>query len=65
MASNFGSKEVEKRLMRGLSTDSPHTVFGDCYNQSRFVCWTKNVHVKLLKMNVLNCVENNMLIHGI
>ena len=23
----FGSKEVEPRLMRGLSMDSPHTVF--------------------------------------
>ena len=30
MAMDFGSKEVEPRLMRGLSMDSPHTVFGDC-----------------------------------
>ena len=30
MAMNFGSKEVEPRLMRGLSTDRPHTIFGDC-----------------------------------
>ena len=30
MAMDLGSKEVEPRLMRGLSTDSPHTIFGDC-----------------------------------
>ena len=28
MAMDFGSKEVEPRLMRGLSMDNPHTVFG-------------------------------------
>ena len=28
MATDFGSKEVEPMLMRGLSMDSPHTVFG-------------------------------------
>ena len=28
MAMDFGSKEVEPRLMRGLSMDSPCTVFG-------------------------------------
>ena len=27
MATDFGSKEVEPMLMRGLSMDSPHTVF--------------------------------------
>ena len=26
-AMDFGSKEVEPRLMKGLSMDSPHTVF--------------------------------------
>ena len=31
MAMDFGSKEVEPRLMRGLSMDSPHAVFGDCF----------------------------------
>ena len=30
MATDFGSNEVEPRLMRGLSMDSPHTVFRDC-----------------------------------
>ena len=30
MAMNFGSKEVELRLMKGLSMDSPRTIFGDC-----------------------------------
>ena len=30
MAMDFGSKEVEPRLMRGLSMDSPRTIFGDC-----------------------------------
>ena len=29
MAMDFGSKEVEPRLMKGLSMDSPRTVFGD------------------------------------
>ena len=29
MAMDFGSKEVESRLMKGLSMDSPRTVFGD------------------------------------
>ena len=28
MAMDFGSKEVEPKLMRGLSMDSPRTVFG-------------------------------------
>ena len=28
MAMDFGSKKVEPRLRRGLSTDSPHTIFG-------------------------------------
>ena len=30
MTMDFGSKEVKPRLMRGLSMDSPRTVFGDC-----------------------------------
>ena len=30
MAIDFGSKEVEPRLVRELSMDSPHTVFRDC-----------------------------------
>ena len=28
MAMDFGSKEVEPRLMKGLSMDNPHTIFG-------------------------------------
>ena len=28
IATDFGSKEVEPMLMRELSMDSPHTVFG-------------------------------------
>ena len=28
MVMDFGSKEVELRLMRGLSMDSPRTIFG-------------------------------------
>ena len=28
IAMDFGSKEVEPRLMRGLSMDNPRTVFG-------------------------------------
>ena len=30
IATNFDSKEVEPRLMRGLSMGSPCIVFGDC-----------------------------------
>ena len=37
MATNFGSKEVEPMLMRGLSMDSPHTVFGTVKNSPTFV----------------------------
>ena len=32
MATNFCSKEVESRLMRGLSMGSPRTVFGTVKN---------------------------------
>ena len=32
MTIDFGSKEVEPRLMRGLSMDSPRTVFGTVKN---------------------------------
>ena len=31
-AKDFGSKEVEPRLMRGLSLDSPRTIFGTVKN---------------------------------
>ena len=36
MAMDFGSKEVEPMLMRGLSMDSPHTVFGTVKNSPDF-----------------------------
>ena len=36
MATNFSSKEVEPMLMRGLSMDNPHTVFGTVKNSSDF-----------------------------
>ena len=36
MAMDFGSKEVEPRLRRGLSTDSPRTIFGTVKKHSRF-----------------------------
>ena len=69
MAIDFGSKEVEPRLRRGLSTDSPRTIFRTVKNSPGLLGWTKNVHVlfafNFLKMNGLNCVENNMLMHGI
>ena len=45
MAMDFGSKEVEPRLRRGLSTDSPRTIFGTVKNNLDFLGWTKNVHV--------------------
>ena len=45
MARDFGSKEVELRLRRGLSTDSPCTVFGTVKNSPGLLGWTKNVHV--------------------
>ena len=45
MAMDFSSKEVEPRLRRGLSTDSPRTIFGTVKNSPRLLGWTKNVHV--------------------
>ena len=36
MATNFGSKEVEPMLMRGLSMESPHTIFGTVKNSPNF-----------------------------
>ena len=36
MDTNFGSKEVEPMLMRGLSMDNPHTVFGTVKNSPDF-----------------------------
>ena len=36
MAMDFSSKEVEPMLMRGLSMDSPHTVFGTVKNSPDF-----------------------------
>ena len=69
MAIDFGSKEVELRLRRGLSTDSPCIIFGIVKNSPGLLGLTKNVHVlfaeSLLKINSLNCVENNMLMQGI
>ena len=63
MAMDFGSKEVEPRLMKGLSMDNPHTIFGTVKNSLDLR--VENVHVNLLKINGLNCVENNMLMNGI
>ena len=45
MVMEFGSKEVESRLRRGLSTDSPRTIFGTVKNSPGLLGWTKNVHV--------------------
>ena len=45
MTMDFGSKEVEPRLRRGLSTDSPRTVFGTVKNSLGLLGWTKNVDV--------------------
>ena len=36
MATDFSSKEVEPMLMRGLSMDNPHTVFGTVKNSPDF-----------------------------
>ena len=36
MASDFSSKEVEPMLMRGLSMDSPHTIFETVKNSLDF-----------------------------
>ena len=41
MAMDFGSKEVEPRLRRGLSTDNRHTVFGTVKNSPGLLGWTK------------------------
>ena len=65
MAMDFGSKEVEPRLMRGMSMDSPRTIFGTVKISPDLCVGPKNVHVNFLKINGLNCVENNMLMHEI
>ena len=36
MATNFGSNEVEPMLIRGLSMDNPHTIFGTIKNSPDF-----------------------------
>ena len=36
MVMDFGSKEVESGLMKGLSMDSPHTIFGTVKNSPDF-----------------------------
>ena len=36
MATDFDSKDVEPMLMRGLSMDSPYTVFGTVKNSPDF-----------------------------
>ena len=41
MATDFSSKEVEPMLMRGLSMDSPHTVFGTVKNSPDFLVGPK------------------------
>ena len=41
MAMDFGSKEVEPRLMKGLSMDSPRTVFGTVKNSPDFLVGPK------------------------
>ena len=45
MTKDFGSKEVEPRLRRGLSKDSPCTILGTVFNSPCLLGWTKNVHV--------------------
>ena len=45
MVMDFGSKEVELRLRRGLSTDSPRIVFGTVKNCPGLLGWAENVHV--------------------
>ena len=47
MAMDFSSKEVEPRLMRELSMDSPRTDLG-LLKTVQSACWIKMVHVKLL-----------------
>ena len=53
MATDFGSKEVEPMLMRGLSMDSPQTVFGTVKNSPDFRVGPKmslcNLHKIFLK----------------
>ena len=45
IAMDFDSKEVEPRLRRGLSIDSPRIVFETIKNSLDLLGWTKNVHV--------------------
>ena len=56
MAMDFGSKEVESRLMKGLSMDSPHTIFG-----SPGLLVGLKMSMCYLHKNLLECVENIML----
>ena len=51
MAMDFGSKLVEPRLRRGLSTDSPRIVFGTVKNSPGLLSWTKNVCVICIKFS--------------
>ena len=41
MTMDYGSKEVEPRLLRGLSKDSPRTVFGTVKNSLDFLVGPK------------------------
>ena len=52
---DFGLKEVELMLMRGLSMDSPHTVFGTIKNSPEFrvgskmsMCYLHKICLKLI-----------------
>ena len=67
MVMDFGSTKWNRCLVRGLSTDSPLLVWG--LLKTVTVClldreWSMCVVSKiLLKMNGLNCVENELLMH--
>ena len=67
MATDFGSKEVELMLMRGYPWTA-HTLFlGLLKTVPTFVLDRKCpcvIWINFLKMNGLNCVENEMLMHA-
>ena len=64
MAMDSRFHKVEPMLGERAAHGQPTARFGTIKNNPD-CSWTENVHVSLLKMNGLSCVENNMLMHGI
>ena len=61
----FRFHKVEPMLSERAAHGQPTSQFGTVKNSPDVLVRPKNVHVKLLEVNGLNRVENNMLMHGI